>query len=139
MENSSIQPSSVLTDYPSVRADVQQLADDDFDALCDGVVEYLFKMLPATHTVAPHFAQFFRDAAERSAAVAKGIAASKMAAYTSPDGAHYTEDREAFLTKLSTELHTNEDYRAAFDAISKATRSGELPPSTVPEIATPEN
>jgi hypothetical protein len=139
MENSSIQPSSVLTDYPSVGATIQQLSDDDLDALCDEVIEYLFVVRPAVDEIAAHFAQFFRHAADRDPALAKRIAAVKMAAFTNAGGAHYAEKHEAYLTALSGELVHQSDYRAAFEKIGEAIRSGALPPSPVPEVATPES
>lgn len=139
MENSSIQPHDVLTDYASVAEQVQGLSDDDFSALGDEVVKHLFTTKPAPHTVAPHFAQFFLHATDRDPAMAKDIAAVKMAAFTNLGGDHYDEAHEAYLTAFSVEMVNQPRYREAFEKVGEAIRSGKLPPSPVPEIAIPEN
>jgi hypothetical protein len=138
MENSSIQPHDVLTDYASVKEQVQGLSDAEFDVLCDGVAEHIFTSRPPASTLAPHFAALLRHAAERNPALAKALVATKMAAYTSQQGPHYSEENEEYLIDLSKQLHKIEDYRKAFTLIGEAIRSGQLPSSTVPEVKAPE-
>lgn len=138
MENSSIQPRDVLTDYASVKEQVQGLSDAEFDTLCDAVAEHIFTVRQPASVIAPHFAAFLRHAAERDPVLAKAFVATKMAAYTNQQGPHYSERNEEHLIDLSKHLPKNADYQMAFRIIGEAVRSGKLPSSTVPEITPPE-
>lgn len=104
-----------------------ELNDEQLDAKCQEVADYLFTCRPDPERIRNDLASFFRYLAEkRSPATAHVFVTEHMKKFTMPDGEKFSKDNEQYLTELSSALHNHGDYQRAFSLIGEAVRKGDV-------------
>ena len=118
--------------------ELDKLNDEHLEVASKGISQVLFHLKPPPEEVRDTLAKFFRYLAEkRSPVAAHTFVTEHMAPYTLPEGEHFNEENEQYLTDLSMALHNHGDYQHAFTLIGEAVRKGEIARSTPADPATP--
>ena len=118
--------------------ELDKLSDEHIKVVIKGIADALFYLKPPPDEVRNTLAAFFRYLAEkRSPADAHRFVTEHMGPYTLPEGEHFSEENEQYLTDLSMALHNHGDYQHAFKLIGEAMQRGEIARLPVAEIPTP--
>jgi hypothetical protein len=118
--------------------ELDKLSDENIETVSQGIAKALFYLKLPPDEVRNTLAAFFRYLAEKRAPVkAHAFVTEHMAPYTLPEGAHFSEENEQYLTDLSMALHNHGDYQHAFKLIGEAMQRGEIKRPSVAEIPKP--